>query len=59
MLIEWKDFNGNCHSITDNIALEMQQPRCKYLLPCGLCTLLPDLKTCSLLMEVKNEDTDK
>ena len=58
-MIEWKDYNGNWHSISDNIALEMQQPRCKYLLPCGLCTLLPDLKTCSLLREAKNEDTDE
>lgn len=59
-MIEWKDYNGNLHSIADNIELEMQQPRCKYLLPCGLCTLFTDLKTCSLLMEVKkNEDSDE
>ena len=52
-MIEWKDFNGNYHLIHENVVLQQQQPNCKYLLPCGLCTLLSDLHTCDLLKEVK------
>lgn len=52
-MIEWKDYNGNFHIINENTELKLQQPNCKYLLPCGLCTLHSDLHTCDLLKEVK------
>ena len=56
----WTDFNGNFHSISDYVALKMQQPNCKYLLPCGLCSLFPELKTCPLTeYEVQNNDGSK
>ena len=46
----WNDYNGNEHFVNDNI-LKLQQPECKYLLPCGICTLYPELKTCSLMFK--------
>lgn len=52
----WKDYNGNEHFVSDNIELKLQQPNCKYLCPCGICSLLPDLKTCSMMIEVKKND---
>lgn len=57
-MIEWKDYNGNFHIINENVELKLQQPNCKYLLPCGLCTLHSDLHTCDLLKEANNEDHD-
>ena len=51
--MKWIDANGNEHIIDPHMELQMQQPNCKYLLPCGLCTLLSDLHTCDLLKEVK------
>lgn len=54
--MEWKDMNGNNHVINNNIELSLQQPSCKYLLPCGICTLTSNMHTCSLLKEeTKNE----
>lgn len=52
----WKDMNGNEHVISDKILLSNQQPNCKYLLPCGICTLTSSLDTCYLLREVKKND---
>lgn len=46
---EWKDMNGNGHIINNNMPLSMQQPNCKYLLPCGICMLTSEMNTCSLL----------
>lgn len=47
--MKWKDFNGNEHVINENIQLDLQQPKCQYLLPCGVCTIDNTLRTCSLL----------
>lgn len=55
-MIEWTDSNGNIHSIDDRVELRLQQPNCKYLLPCGLCTLTSSLSTCYLLKGVKKND---
>lgn len=38
------------------VELKEQLPDCKYLFPCGICTLFPDNKTCRLLVEVKYND---
>lgn len=53
--MEWTDFNGNKHIVCTNVELKLQQPNCKYLLPCGLCILTSSLATCSLLKEDKKE----
>lgn len=52
--MKWTDINGTEHEIIENIELQLQQPRCKYLLPCGLCTLTSSLVTCSLLKDPKS-----
>lgn len=52
----WKDFNGNEHYVSDHIELKLQQPDCKYILPCGLCSLYPELKTCRLMIEVTKDE---
>lgn len=54
----WKDFNGNEHSVNDCIEIKLQFPNCKYLLPCGLCTLYPELKTCRMLLKVGDNNAD-
>ena len=56
--MKWIDVNGNEHIINPHMELRMQQPNCKYLLPCGICTLFSDLHTCNL-KEVKNENTNQ
>lgn len=56
--MKWIDVNGNEHIINPHMELQMQQPNCKFLLPCGLCTLTSSLKTCCMLLEVKHEDND-
>lgn len=48
----WTDFNGNEHILSDKVALSLQQPDCKYLLPCGIYTLTSDLYTCALLKNI-------
>ena len=48
--MKWRDINGNEHVINENVELLAQQPNCKYLLPCGICTMFSELRTCSLLM---------
>lgn len=52
----WKDFNGNEHCVNECVDLKLQHPDCKYILPCGLCTLYPGLKTCRMLLKVGNEN---
>lgn len=52
--MKWTDMNGTEHEISENIELQLQQPRCKYLLPCGLCTLTSSLATCNLLKDPKS-----
>ena len=56
MNVSWKDLNGNEHSMDTSIELDLQQPKCKYLLPCGICTLTIDNNTCHLLQGVKIND---
>ena len=58
--MKWIDVNGNEHIINPHMELQMQQPNCKYLLPCGICTLFSDLHTCDILKEAKkNENTNQ
>lgn len=53
----WTDYNGNEHKTNDLFMLKDQLPDCKYILPCGLCSLYPELKTCVLMKyEVKDND---
>ncbi len=52
--MKWTDFNGTEHKISDNLELQLQQPNCQYLLPCGLCTLTSSLETCCLLKDPKS-----
>ena len=53
----WTDFNGNEHYLNDHMEFKEQIPNCKYILPCGLCSLFPDLKTCRMMMyEVNNNE---
>lgn len=53
--MKWTDMNGKDHEICENIELRLQQPNCKYLLPCGICTLTSSLETCYLLRGKKND----
>lgn len=52
----WKDCNGNEHEINDHIELKFQYPDCKYLLPCGICTLFGKYTTCNMLAVIKKEE---
>lgn len=55
----WVDINGNIHIVPDGVLLKDAMPDCKYLLPCGICCMVSDLKTCSLLKEYKvHENND-
>ena len=55
--MRWKDYNGNVHEVSECMELSAQQPDCKFLLPCGICTLTSDMRTCDLLKGVKKNDT--
>lgn len=56
--MKWTDMNGIEHEICPNIELRLQQPNCKYLLPCGLCTLTSSLETCYLLKDPKSSGSE-
>ena len=49
----WTDYNGIEHYANEKIEFKGQLPDCKYLLPCGMCTLFPEMKTCRLMLEDK------
>lgn len=53
--MEWTDYNGNKHIVNTDVELSLQQPNCKYLLPCGICILTSRMDTCSLLKTDKKE----
>lgn len=55
----WIDMNGNTHKINEMISLSDQQPNCKHLLPCGICTLTSSLDTCYLLRGKNNENINQ
>ena len=52
--MKWTDVNGNEHEVCESMDIRLQQPNCKYLLPCGLCTLTPENNTCALLRGKNN-----
>lgn len=52
--MKWTDMNGKEHEVFEGVEIRLQQPNCKYLLPCGLCTLTPENYTCSLLRGKNN-----
>lgn len=54
--MRWKDYNGTVHEISESIELSAQQPNCKFLLPCGICTLKSSLETCCLLKKGEQDE---
>ena len=52
--MKWTDMNGIEHEICESMEISLQQPNCKYLLPCGVCTLTQGNFTCDLLRGKNN-----